>query len=210
MRLEGQTPARIEEIKSLALRHGIVTEFTAYLVQEPVVASNAPGNMPRGVDDIGRLERPRTQGAPAPASPAVSQTGKAAFEQAQTSADMAAAGSVSAARRASERAQNRVDTEQKRSDGVASQRIVGSRRFEQQGTQWTDMTQRSQRIVNVEAFSPAYFALLRLLPELRDASQLGDDVLVAGQRVSIRLQRTGQARLAAAEVSQLAKDFRGA
>ncbi|MCC7055009.1 MAG: VWA domain-containing protein [Gemmatimonadaceae bacterium] len=207
MRLEGSTPARIEEIKSLALRHGIVTEYTAYLVQEPVVASGGPG-MPRRTDRDGRATN--VANAPMASAPAVAQTGRAAFEQAQTSADMAGAGSVGEARKASERAQARLEPEARVAGGGTRQRIVGSRRFEQQGSQWTDMTQRSQRVVNVEAFSPAYFALLRLLPELRDASQLGDDVLVAGQRVSIRLQRTGQATLAAAEVSQLAKDFRGA
>jgi hypothetical protein len=108
----------------------------------------------------------------------------------------------------SARAQERVD--QVGGTGTQRQQVVGSRRFEQRGSQWTDIGQRQQRVVSVEAFSAAYFALLRALPELRDASTLGDDVLVAGQRVSIRIQRTGQQVLAGSEVMQLAKDFRGA
>lgn len=192
MRLEGATPERIEEIKALALRHGIVTEYTAYLVQEPVVAAGGVASQ----QDSAR--------AAAPAARA--QTGRVAFEAAQTSADYLNAVTVSGARKVSERAQDRGVA----SGGSSAQRVLGNRRFEQRGALWTDLAQARQRIVSVEAFSPAYFAVLQALPELRDAALLGDDVLVAGQRVSIRIQRVGQATLPATDVQQLAKDFRGA
>ncbi len=210
MRLEGSTPERIEEIKALALRHGIVTEYTAYLVQEPVVA--ATGGMTPREDEVRRRNGAPTPTTPAAmaAPPARSQTGQAAFEAAQTSADYAGATNVSQARKVSERAQDRVEPSVGSASGLAVQKVVGSRRYEQRGTQWTDIGQRTQRVVSVEAFSAAYFALLQALPELREASTLGDDVLVAGRRVSIRIQRMGQAALAGSEVMQLAKDFRGA
>jgi Ca-activated chloride channel homolog len=201
MRLEGETPSRIEEIRSLALRHGIVTEYTAYLVQEP----GGPADVVARRD----MERRRSGQPPSPvAAPAASaQTGRGAFEAAQTSADYAGATSVSQARKVSERAQDRAVRAE---NGGAPQRVVGSRRYEQRGAQWADVTQQAQRVVSVEAFSAAYFALMRALPEIRDASQLGDDVLVAGRRVSIRIQRTGQSTMAATELEQLARDFRGA
>lgn len=205
MRLEGSTPARIEEIKALALRHGIVSEYTAYLVQEPVVAQG--GVAPGGVGAT-RDEARRSRAMPASA-PAQAQSGQVAFEAAQTSADFLNTTSVASARKVSDRAQERVDAGPSGSGG-ARQRVIGGRRFAQQGAQWTDLAQRSQRVVSVEAYSPAYFALLEALPELRDAMQLGDDVLVAGRRASIRIQRAGQAALAANDVMQLAKDFRGA
>jgi Ca-activated chloride channel homolog len=202
MRLEGVTPARVEEIKAIALRHGIVTEYTAYLVQEPVVASG-------GVRVERDLDRRRGGGASAPSAtaPAKAQTGQGAFDAAQTSADFLNTSSVSAAREVSARAQDRSAVTV---TGVGGQRVIGGRRFEQRGTQWTDLAQQAQRIVSVEAFSPAYFALLKALPELRDAAALGDDVLVSGQRASIRIHRSGQSTLAAGDVLQLAKDFRGA
>ena len=201
MRLEGSTTARIDEIKALALRHGIVTEYTAYLVQEPVVAAGGVGQQ--------RDEERRLRGAPAPASsaPAKAQTGRVAFEAAQTSADYLNAASVSGARQVSDRAQDRADRSQ---TGSARHRVIGGRRFEQQGAQWTDAAQRAQRVVSIEAFSTAYFELLKALPELRDAALLGDDVLIAGHRASIRIRRTGQTTLARNDVVQLAKDFRGA
>ena len=122
---------------------------------------------------------------------------------------MISAGSVSSARKASARAQDR-SVDMTAPAGSGQQRVVGSRRYEQQGTQWKDLGQQSQRVVNVEAYSAAYFALLTALPELRDAAALGDDVLIAGRKVSIRIQRVGQATMASSEVSQVAKDFRGA
>ncbi len=218
MRLEGATPARIEEIKALALRHGIVTEYTAYLVQEPTVASammpQAPGGSRRIRDDRAMLNSVVVTGAAAPAPPSpTAQTGKAAFEAAQTSADMVSAVTVSGARQASNRAQDRsMDSTATvtSAGGMSRQRVIGSRRYEQQGAAWTDAGQRTQRIVTIEAFSSAYFALLAALPELREAAALGDDVLIAGSRVSIHLQRTGVATMVGSDVQQLAKDFRGA
>ena len=54
MRLEGSTPALEREIRETAMRYGILSEFTSYLVQEPVVAVNQnlrrdrpfPGSVP--------------------------------------------------------------------------------------------------------------------------------------------------------------------
>ena len=65
-------------------------------------------------------------------------------------------------------------------------------------------------MVSVEPFSAAYFALLQALPELREPSRLGDDVLVAGRTVSIRFQRTGQVSISGSAVMKLAQAFRGA
>ena len=216
MRLEGSTTARIEEIKALALRHGIVTEYTAYLVQEPVMtANNSP--MPRderrrgdgGAVRMGGVTTSGVAASPAPPE-AKAQTGQAAFEAAQTSADMVSVTSVSKAKEASARAQNRSMDSAAPSLSRQQQRVIGSRRYEQHGTQWKDLGQQAQRIVSVEAYSAAYFALLTALPELREAATLGDDVLIAGKKVSIRIQRAGQAAMANSEVTQVAKDFRGA
>lgn len=200
MRLEGANQSRIDEIRALALRHGIVTEYTAYLVQEPVVAAATAGPG-RARQDALHLA---SEAKAAPAARA--QTGRAAFEAAQTSADYAGAGSVSAARDVSERAQNRAAVP---TGAGLLQRVVGSRRYEQRGALWADLGQRTQRIVSIEAFSPAYFAVLGALPELRDAVRLGDDVLVAGRQVSIRIQRTGTSALPAPQVQQLVRQFRG-
>lgn len=206
MRLEGSTPERIEEIKALALRHGIVTEYTAYLVQEPVVASALPTGSVNQFRGASGGTAPLAA-SPAAAPPASSQTGVGAFRVAQTSADYASANSASEARLYSERAQARSDSTR---SSASRERVIGGRRFERRGTAWSDISQRAQRIVTVQAFSPAYFAVLKALPELRDPLALGDDVLVAGRRVSVRIHPTGQTRMAGSDVMQLATAFRGA
>ena len=206
MRLEGSTPARIEEIRALALRHGIVTEYTAYLVQEPVIMSAqtlAGGNLRRGGPGGTALAAPSIAAAP----PASAQTGVGAFQVAQTSADYASANSASEARKFSERAQARSESAM---SNATRERVIGGRRFAPHGSGWSDVNQRVQRIVTVEAFSPAYFAVLKAMPELRDAIALGDDVLVAGTRVSVRIHRTGQTTMAGSDLMQLVKAFRGA
>jgi Ca-activated chloride channel homolog len=145
MRLEGTTPARIEEIRTLALRHGIVTEYTAYLVQEPTTVAG-----PGGARDEDRARR----AAPAAAPAVAQQTGQTAFEAAQTSADFLNTVSVGAARSVSERVQDRVA---KASGAGGGQRVIGGRRFEQRGTQWMDLGQRSQRVVQVRCTLPHTF-----------------------------------------------------
>ncbi|HYW51103.1 MAG TPA: VWA domain-containing protein [Gemmatimonadaceae bacterium] len=207
MRLEGTTPDRIAEIKALALRHGIVTEYTAYLVQEPVVAQ-ASASVRMDTQRLnGSFNAVVVTGARPAAAPATQQTGQVAFEAAQTTADYAGAASMADARKVSARAQERAVAA---GAGNARQRVVGGRRFESRDGRWLDVAQASQRIVDVQAFSPAYLALMAALPELRDVVTLGDDVLVSGRKVSLRLHGTGRSTLSEAEMTQLVKDFRGA
>ena len=70
IRVEGPSPVLIEEMRDLALRFGILTEYTSYLVQEPERLANTPAPMPR-------LESAREQ------------TGAAAFDRARRSAKFA-------------------------------------------------------------------------------------------------------------------------
>ncbi len=218
MRIEGATPERIEEIKALALRHGIVTEYTAYLVQEPMIAQaqpNAPAAAAAPAPGTAHREfrSPNAQlnsvvvtSAKGAAAPASQQTGRGAFEAAQTTADYAGASSVADARKVSARAQNRVDS---LAVSNTRHRVVGGRRFESREGRWLDAAHASQRVISVQVFSPAYLALIAALPELRDALALGEDVLVAGRKVSLRMHDTGRTTMTEAEMMQVVKDFRG-
>src|SRR5207249_11744493 len=42
LRLHGPNPEIVSELKRLALRYGILTEYTSYLVQEPGVVAQRP------------------------------------------------------------------------------------------------------------------------------------------------------------------------
>ena len=61
----------------------------------------------------------------------------------------------------------------------------------------------------MKAWSPAYFELVRELPEIVPALQAGDDVLVAGRRVSIRVGAEGTARWDTGALARLVRNFRG-
>ena len=74
---------------------------------------------------------------------------------------------------------------------------------------WTDIAHSdSLRVVNVAAYSDAYFALLRALPELVRAATLEPAVLVAGRRVSIKIEGSGKTTWTDGELTALVRDFR--
>ena len=75
---------------------------------------------------------------------------------------------------------------------------------------WTDVAHGdSLRVVEVAAFSDAYFALLRAIPELTKPATLEPAVLVAGRRVSIKIGTGGRTAWEQGELAKLVKEFRG-
>src|SRR2546430_2400916 len=140
IRLHGQNPEIVNELKRLALRYGILTEYTSYLVQEPNQVVVRP-----------LLDRV----APAPAA----QVGALSVDQARPEAKAAAVANAAEAADMDEAMRGRVA-------GQASRR-VGGRLFVRRDSVWTDVAHGdSLPVVRVAAFSDAYFALLRALPEL--------------------------------------------
>src|SRR5687768_1008125 len=84
IRVEGATPERVAEIRALALRYGLLTEYTSYLVLEP------------GANRTGR-------GGVVPAAAPVTVSGEAAVQSARLAAvrrDAQTVGDLAAAERA--------------------------------------------------------------------------------------------------------------
>jgi hypothetical protein len=80
---------------------------------------------------------------------------------------------------------------------------------ERDGT-WTDLRHaESAKVVTVAPYSEAYFALLRVLPELVKPATLEPGVLVAGARVSIKIGDGGQTTWQAGELERIVREFRG-
>jgi len=110
----------------------------------------------------------------------------------------ALAASASVAADAVQPAPNRADTRQ-----------VGDRLFVWRDGTWTDLRhERSRPVVTVEAFSDAYFELLRALPELGLAAVLEPAVLVAGRRVSVKIGREGKTAWDEGELARIVNEFR--
>src|SRR5436309_11787358 len=173
LRLHGPNSELVSELKRLALRYGILTEYTSYLVQEP-------NQM---------VVRPMFDRAP-PAAPAPrDQAGADAVQRSR--AEKALAGSLQLDAVVVTRGQEGGTA---RGDGGAwpTQR-VGGRMFAWRDSTWTDIAHGdSLRVVEVAAFSDAYFALLRAIPELMKPATLEPAVLVAGRRVSVKIGAGGK------------------
>lgn len=180
LRLEGPTQSLIDEIKDLGLRHGVLTEYTAYLVQEPGALAEARAPMPRREDpDL--------------------QTGAAAFDRARASSMLSQAKSLDEAERLAPREAS-----------TGSARRAGGRTFVSRGEVWTDVAHADRIPVTVVApFSTAYFELVRMLPEIASYLSVGEAVLVAGRRGSVRIGPAGIQEWDPGQLAAVVHNFRG-
>lgn len=88
-------------------------------------------------------------------------------------------------------------------------RAIAGRLFREEGGAWVDALHRPEaRVVEIESFGEAYFALLRRLPELEPYWAQMPDVLVAGRELSIRVTAEGASRLSDAELTRIVRAFR--
>ena len=187
IRVEGASPVLLEEIRDLGLRFGILTEYTSYLVQEPERLAEAPPPMPR-------LEEARNQ------------TGAAAFRRAQRSSKFAETKSLD---RAEALAADGLGAAASGGSGGAFKK-AGDRVFVLRASVWTDIRQADRiPITAVAAFSPAYFALVRMLPELTPYLSVGEEIVVAGRRGSIRIAHHGIESWQPGDLAELVRNFRG-
>lgn len=186
LRLRGSNPELVRALKQLALRYGILTEYTAYLVQEPGVVA-MPALEERAFDR---------------ADPAA-QSGAGAVDRSRREGMMLRALTVtadSAMLKEATRGRSR----------IAPTRRVANRLFIWRDSTWTDLRHGdSLRVVTVAPYSEAYFALLRALPELVKPAVLEPAVLVAGRRVSIKIAGGGTTTWRAGELASVVRDFRG-
>jgi Ca-activated chloride channel family protein len=193
IKLNGSNPEVEREIRETALRYGLLTEYTSYLVQEPMdIAARTRGLGGRGF----ALDEVVVTAAPAAAS---GQGAVARAEQARANREAKSVAAVNAAEMQITR----------RADGPTTRAVAG-RVFLLKDRLWTDLWHAdSLPVVGVVPFSTAYFALLERLPELKAYWSEMDRVLVSGKHVSIALDEHGRAQATVAELDRLARDFRG-
>jgi len=191
-RLEGASPDIIEEIRQLGLRYGILTEYTSYLVLEPGTPV-PPASEPalRGGRDAAKA-----------------MSGQVAFERAEASAKQAEVRTLSAANAAAdERLANAPGAAG--SSSAASRRIAGRVFIDRDGV-WTDMTYKAgTSTVAVAPFSPAYFDLVRALPELAPWLGAGEKVVITGARLSIKIDPAGLTTWRGSQLTDTIRAFRG-
>src|SRR5207302_3861812 len=138
LRLHGPNSELVSELKRLALRYGILTEYTSYLVQEPNQVVVRPL--------FDRVSPPALAPAPAPRD----QAGADAVQRSRAEKALAGSAQLSAV----------TVTGYARADSLGSRPVesgrtqrVGGRLFVWRDSTWTDIAQRdSLRVVEVAAF----------------------------------------------------------
>ena len=193
IRLHGSTPETLAALKDLALRYGILTEYTSYLVQEPNVAM-----VRRDLQSRLPVSGVTVTAVPAPAA----QNGAGAVMQSQAEASLAQ-------KSVDRQDHDELDDRLRARSGINPTRRVGGRLYILRDSVWTDLAIReAQRTVTVAPFSDAYFALLRSLPELVPAVSLTPGVLVAGRLVNVKIAAGGIESWRAGELERIVADFR--
>jgi Ca-activated chloride channel family protein len=194
VRLHGADPELIEEIRQLGLRYGIITEYTSYLVEEPLLAMN---RMP----EIAMDRAMELAAAPAAA------TGDEAFKQAAASSRLREAGALEEADAV---VAGVMTPEGRTGHGAAAVRHVGRKLFVLRDGTWTDMTyDDSLQVIELAPYSEAYFELARRLPAIREYLALGDDLIIAGDGVVLKLTPDGATRWDRNDLRAVLSGFEG-
>jgi len=169
-----------DEIRDLGERFGIPTEFSSYLVIEP--------GMNRGrVIDAGGVQLRGAVSGVATAAPATVQ-----FEAAKTAAAQRSVTSLSMA--------DEADLSGARRGGNVTR--AGNVTFVLRDSVWTDVRyKRTGIVLRVKPFSDAYFKLVEIVPDLREAFSVGERVIIAGRTMAIELTPSGKESLTDRDVT---------
>jgi Ca-activated chloride channel homolog len=187
IRIHGPSDEVIEEIRTTALRHGLVSRYTSHLVLEPGMAFT-----------VGRV------GAAPAANSIMLRSGSAV-----TGLDAVQAAERS---RIGREAVTLTEIEQLQLTGVggAGRRGLAGRVFTERDGVWHDEAHPEDRdVVWIPAFSASYFRVLDALPELRPVFAALDAVVIAGAEISIGVREGQGTGPGSVEVERLIAAFRG-
>ena len=195
IRLEGASPSLVSQVRELGLRYGILTEYTSYLVQEPSDIATPVPPSPLREDQMGGARN------------SSAQTGTQAFDRARASAKLAETKSLAAAE---EVASSRLESFAKDESTASATRLVAGRLFIRRAQVWTDVAHTDRITVTaVAAYSKAYFDLVRQLPEVAPYLSVGNEVLIAGRRASVRVGGSGIEVWQPGQLAEVVRNFRG-
>jgi Ca-activated chloride channel family protein len=198
-RRNGGSPEIDNEIRTLGERFGIPTEFTSYFVAEPgmVLQRGAVGGTARPTSTAARAVGSGGGGRGGVAGGAVSAPPVAQFEAARQAADQRSVKTTAD-----------MDSALRRSGDAIARRVDG-RSFLLVGGVWTDSRPTgTTREITVKAFSPAYFELLKQIPELAKVASVGEQFTVVGRAVVISVRTvSGAESLTPAELNRVISDW---
>jgi len=196
VRLNGEEKELKDEIVKLAMKYGIVTPYTSYLVQEDKDLTRVAAERQRAFSNAAAAPgMPGAIGPQGPKGPA-----PAVVTARELRADRGA-GAVHVAQ--SNQALKSATQQEAQFVGVQN---IAQRTFYRDGENWVDNAWRpGARVLNVKAFSPAYFDLLRARPDLASYLALGEKVQVQLAVVGVQVGPEGLETLTAAQLEELKK-----
>jgi Ca-activated chloride channel homolog len=187
------------EIVRLAQEYGIVTQFTAFLIEEDMVLAHEQALMRRALAAPGGFV-----GAPA--------VGQAAVDQSQTAQQLrqSGQGGFGGAFRPSAPPQQATESLQFAGNmnpelaERAGRRIrnIGDRTFYQKGKQWIDSRYKPDEKlprIQIAPYSDAYFELVRRQPKLRQYLSLGEEIILRLQKAVLQITPNGKKQLSEKE-----------
>jgi hypothetical protein len=182
----------VEEIRRTALRYGLPSPYTSYLVLEPGA---------RGEDSL-RQDLPVFPPGMGLSHPRFSAQGGEAVERARDAKAMRDVASMAELRMAEEEAMALLDPDE------ASSRMVAGRLFRQQDGVWKQAGIRdSDDVIDVAPFSRAYFDLLDAIPELKLYVQEFSQLEIQGRTLRIRFSSGGVPTLSGKAVAEARVQF---
>ena len=191
IQLNGHNPELEKEIRDTALRYGLLSEYTSYLVQEPDVM--AQRSTARDAARRGNFAPQASVAGAASGAAAVQRSRKSQMRrEVRSQAELAAADELVLG------------------DAITDgSRHVAGRLFRLGDGVWTDVAHSdTARVVEIDPYSQAYFDVLRRLPELEPYFGAFEKVVVAGQKVSIRVVEGGVERMSDYSLRRLVREFR--
>lgn len=192
---EGESESLVRQIRDVAVRYGLPSPYTSYLVQEPDALAD-------------RLALPvafrRDAASPSPRSRPVVASGEAAVRRAQEARSFREAKTVGALQAAED------EVLEELAQGGEGTRTVGGRIFRPDGGVWVEVAlDPAMEVIRVKAFSPAWLRLTEALPELRPVLRELTRVTLAGESVAIGVGPDGIETLDDGALSRLVSRFRG-
>lgn len=195
IRLEGASAALVQRVRDLGLRYGILTEYTSYLVQEPVLLAGGPVPPPMPVAPMAQRAR--------------EATGAGAFGAAKSSADLSRSGTLQAANEAAAARMDELVVTGGERDKREFKR-VGGKVFAKDKGVWTDLAHRDTlKVTTIAPFSRAWFDLAAARPALKAALSAGSPLVLAGSRASLKIDEGGASEWAPGALARFLLEFEG-
>jgi Ca-activated chloride channel family protein len=196
---EGMSESLVDEIRAVALRYGLPSRYTSYLVQEPDVVAWQPMD-PRGggTGSSGSVARMQS------AAPAVA-TGASAVKAAADARTMRSLASSAELEAAEDRMLSELLDQ-----GASPRKALAGRLFELRDGVWTDLgVDEAAAELRVAPYSRAWFDLIGALPEVEPILRDMESVVIGGVDLTVYVEVEGVERLEPREVARIVAAFRG-